>query len=419
VPFVPFLGSLLRACCEPGDAASAVNAERVRRVVRLACAAVWLLADRWEPVGVTDGVVHLCSSLARQCGIAVYTRALCGAQGMRCVATLAEIGPQPPRILHLQHEFGLYPLDHLAAVVRYCRRHAVRLVVTMHTVVPRLPLAARVRAVSEWGAAKARRLVPAAASERPTGAGRTREPAASGPCAGLAEWRAPGEFTLFVLRSTRLILRAAEAVFVHSDEARRQLARNGARHVEVVTMGVADHPVSPTLRSRHDGRLHVGCHGFLNPTRCVVELIAACELVGDVRLHLMMCTGGVLAPGGYELEVRDALRGRPWVALDDRYLPLAEVTLELSRCDVNAYLSTRNNHVSTSAALGPYLAARRPIVASDALRVEHVRHLPRLIDRNDPETIAAALRTINPDTSALEAYVATHGWAQAIQPYDG
>ena len=367
---------------------------------------------------MSDGVVHLCSSLARQCGIAVYTRALCRAHGQRCVATLAEIGPQPPRILHLQHEFGLYPYDFLGEIVRYCSRRGVRLFVTMHTVSPHLPLGTRARAVAGWAVARTRRAVGLAAPERPAGRARAPGPAAYGPCTGLAEWRAPGEYTLFVLRSQRLLLRAAEAVFVHSDEARRQLGRSGARRVEVVVMGAETYPVSPTLASRDDGRLHVGCHGFLNPTRCVLELIAACELVGNVRLHLLMCTGGVLAPGRYERKVRDALAGRSWAALEGGYLSLAEVTHRLSRCDVNVYLSTRNDHVSTSAALGPYLAARRPIIASDALRVEHVRHLPHLIDRNDPETIAAALRTFGADTSAIEAYVASHGWADAIQPYD-
>jgi RadC-like JAB domain len=222
-----------------------------------------------------------------------------------------------------------------------------------------------------------------------------------------------------MMRDSERLLRArAQKIFVLTPEGRDLLLARGAKRVEVIPHGIRSYEPARLLFSSEDGLRHVGCFGFLNATRCVLELVAACEQLKNTILHLYMCTERVMPDRGYEARVRERVARLEWVELICDYLPLDEVVWRLSRCDVNVYLSSRLDHYSASGAIGQYVAARRPIVASDSFKLGEIREFVHIVKQIDPLEIAEAIRDCRSSPGSLETYLTDRDWVRISAEYD-
>ena len=187
---------------------------------------------------------------------------------------------------------------------------------------------------------------------------------------------------------------------------------SSAGNVQVMAHPLKELPTSPRLHSESDGKLHVGYFGFLSPAKDLTSLIQACQKVPDVVLHLLASvpqTQGDIS--GYARTFIEVAERYDWIDLDIEFLPLADVVLRLSQNDVNVYLTSKLSHgFSSSGSVRQYLAAKRPILANPSPLISDLQDVITVLPDNRPDTIAAAIRSFDPDTSRIEAYVPQHTW---------
>ncbi len=409
---------------------------------------------------VTAPVVQFCPTIGSYCGIGTYTEMLCDATGQPAVKELSDLDGAGIDVLHVQHEYGIIPDALFEDVVRYCSANDVRLFVTLHRVertsLVTLPLifvdtlrrklilrrahrrllqSREAQASSNGGAAgasasgaSARRDSAPSPASRPSsqaagagGGARSLHPhhgetrvrklrrLARGYAANAA--RLLHAFT-YRRRYQRRIVEASDGIVVHAPDARAELVRQGAGNVQVMAHPLKELPTSPRLHSESDGKLHVGYFGFLSPAKDLTSLIQACQKVPDVVLHLLASvpqTQGDIS--GYARTFIEVAERYDWIDLDIEFLPLADVVLRLSQNDVNVYLTSKLSHgFSSSGSVRQYLAAKRPILANPSPLISDLQDVITVLPDNRPDTIAAAIRSFDPDTSKIEAYVPKHTW---------
>lgn len=346
-------------------------------------------------------VVQYCSSLGRACGIATYTHMLSAAQKYRTVSTIAELEhllPLPTHV-HVQHEFGIMPLRELRAIHAFCQRTGALLCVTMHSVIP-LPSAAsyvRFRLAQKRG-----RLHPAPAARWVW----TPE---------FPDYDA-GSFVRF-RRVQQFLIAHTDLLIVHCMEAKDALQEMGARRVEIIDHALERHRTSDRLHSEKDGKLHVGCFGFLKPHKSILELMDAIERIPDAILHLYASTAHNDEQSAYVRRVREKADAIGRVDIDTSHLPLDTIIYQLSKCDVNAWYCTPPGALSTSGSIRQYLAAERPIVASDNVMVSDIGHLVHRVPFGDITALVKALEHCRSEVEGIRAYNASHEWTSARQPY--
>ncbi len=407
----------------------------------------------------SPSVVLYCSSLGQACGIATYTCMLSEAQNIPTVRRLEDL-ENPPEYLHVQHEFGIMPSEELRRVITYCKNHSVRLYITMHLVVPfpdemaftglsyhikktyiylmRLyrdyildhielflnrdhPLTDKINQI------RATLLAIQKRTEHRYKIGHLDvDPWPVPPLSTLDEMKERNATAGFILatpffKDQQIIIRNAARIIVHSEPARRALINQGTayRQMSVFTHPLLSAPVSDRLHSDADHRLHVGCFGFLNTHKGLREVIEACTKIPDVSLHVYACAGHQDKPHVFEAEILQRAKAHDWIELNTDFLPLPDIIYRLSQCDVNVWYVQQYPHgLSASGSLRQYIAARRPIIASDIPMVDDVRSLVQTVPPNNTEFLAEAIRKFDSDTTKIETYADKYTWDKAKWIYE-
>jgi glycosyltransferase involved in cell wall biosynthesis len=348
----------------------------------------------------TPLIVQYCSSLGRACGIATYAEMLSAAQGMPMVKSLDELARKNlhPTHLHVQHEFGIYGMPELKAIVAYCKRNSIQLCVTLHSVVPLPTLNQYVR----WKLKKPEVIDTA-------GRGWIWTPDQPD-----YDFRSLRHF-----RDTqRLLIRACDLLIVHCEDAKAALVAMGAQRVAVVPHATQTSRKSTLKRSDQDGKLHIGCFGFFKPHKCILQIIDVCESMPNRTLHIYASSAHLRRKTDYERAVLARAATTDWIHVETSHLPLDTVVSELSKCDVNVWYCTPPGAISTSGSIRQYLAAGRPIVAADNVMISDVRHLVDAVPHGDFDALRTALQNPTDHTTKMGAYVAATGWHQVRAPYN-
>ena len=369
-------------------------------------------------MSVRPTVIQYCSSLGKACGISTYTQMLCDAQGLSAVRRLVDLEEQSVTHLHVQHEFGIMTLKELKAIRRYCDDRGLQMYVTMHTVIPlpsfgqytriwtkrqiqRLQIRLRLRTASQQ---------PKQFHEiKPVSWVWTKDNPEYG-------WKP----FLFFRSCEKFLVKYADTLVVHSDEARDALIEMGAKTVEVVPHALSRYNISPTIRSQKDGKLHVGCFGFLKAHKSLLDIIWACEQLQDVELHLYASMAHSDRHTAYFEHLMNYIADKPWVHLETAFLPLDAVVYRLSQCDANVWYAAPPGAISTSGSIRQYLAAKRPIIAADTVMVSDIRHLVKTVPHGRTDLLVEALRGFQTktDETDLEDYVSRHTWEKLRPRYE-
>jgi glycosyltransferase involved in cell wall biosynthesis len=402
-------------------------------------------------------VVQYCPSLGKACGIATYTQMLAGAQEyamVRSVEELAVLSPQPTHV-HVQHEFGIMRARELHQIRTYCHAHGIQWYVTMHSVIPlptlrayaryridhsprdikkipnflfsRLPgliikgidtffFDRRLRLWERADNLKNRLFPQLKKAPKPL-----THAVANAPLWFWTEHNPDYDWYSFLQfrSSQQAIIKHADCIVVHNNEAKDALIAMGARRVEVIAHGLQPARTSPILFSQRDGKLHVGCFGFLKPHKSILEIIDACALLDDVVLHIYASIAHDDRQNDYVDEVRRRAEKNDWIRLETAHFPLDAIVWRLSQCDVNVWYCTPPGSISTSGSVRQYLAAERPIVAADTVMVSDIRHLIKTVPYGDTQALADALRGFHYPTEALKTYSRHHTWNDTRAQYGG
>jgi len=387
-------------------------------------------------------VVQFCSSKGKPCGIATYAEMFARTHNQPLVSSLKDLdalGDISITHLHVQHEFGLMKAKELQRIFVYCKERGIRCYVTMHTVVP-LPkfpeyvrhrlsrpfrgkgyvlsladipmgiikvgihcfedclwmvhrmLGGRLRLWKRWNYLK-RNVMRVLWKQEPP-------PPSDHKIYRRWIWDFEnpdfdlGSFLHF-RKTQKLILGHAAKILVHCDEARRALFAMGASQVECVPHGILLAPISSVLHSEKDGQLHVGCFGFLHPHKCLLEIIDACREIPNLQLHIYGSTAHTGLQKDYLHALREKMQKYPWIELHTDHLALEEAIEKLSRCDVNIWFANAPGGISVSGSIRQYLAAGRPIIASDTVMVSDVAHCMELVPPGNTDALTNALLHID------------------------
>jgi len=373
-----------------------------------------------------------CSSLGRACGIASYTKLLVEAQGLPAVSSVSELEKIDCTHVHVQHEFGIMSLAELQRVHHFCMRNNLHFFVTMHTVMPLLSLfgyyryrlkkmhlrkllvyffLTKILLTDFW--LKPFERVIASVNVLLRGNLRLwkrwlplkqflhnlpeiRHPPISD---GLLYWMDDRpdldlKTYRFFRSSQRFIIRFADSIVVHLPIAKDVLESQGAHRVEVIPHGIKSFPVSGALNSAKDGKLHIGCFGHLQPARGLLAIIEACAEIPDIRLHIFASDKINKQTSAYLSVVKSAMRGKHWIDFCTDHLPLEEIVFRLSQCDLNISYCDPPGGISASGSICQYIAAQRPIIASDTVMVSDLHDCLTIIAPNNPQSLAAAIRRL-------------------------
>ncbi len=368
-------------------------------------------------------VVQFCASLNRPCGIASYTHMLAEAQRMPAVSSLQELEKYPCMLVHVQHEFGMMSLRELREVHRYCSQHGLRWFITMHTVLP-LPsfirycwyrislrnlsdgirsaltiillrpfewllirinvlLRGNLRLWKRWNCLKNSLSKHQLVHTEPS-AKRLFHWTEDNPTYGLRDF--------FRFRATqRFIIRHADCIVVHLTAAKEVLVRQGATKIEVVPHGIQIFPVSSELLSQRDGKLHIGCFGHLHQNRGISCIIEACSEIPEVQLHIFASVAINPQAAEYLQQLSLAMSDKPWISLETEHLPLYEIVFRLSQCDRNVWYCDPPGAISASGSICQYIAARRPVIASETIMVSDLHDILTFVSPGYPAALRNAI----------------------------
>lgn len=387
-------------------------------------------------------VVQYCPSLGTPCGIASYTEMLCEANGVTCIKSLDELEKDLPTHLHVQHEYSIVPLVELNKIIVFCKKHNISLYVTMHSVV-RVHNTKLFRALYLWlrfyryGKLLIKNVVlktdkKMSGQNIPTDifaqSNVTSNKASQGKyltslksiAKKVGQHTEKGALKLGIgLRQVDfaitqlLLLKNAHKIIVHSELIKRIWLELGARPRQI---DVFHHPVklfqtSNTLYSAADKKIHIGCFGFLRKEKCILEIIDACKQIKNCILHIYTSTGHQNNPLDYERKIIDQVSVYGWIKLHRAHLPLAEIVFNLSKCDINVWYASQNPVImSVSGSIRQYLAAKRPVIASDVAMIDDVRDVIQCVPPNKPHLLAKAIINANYHTGMIEDYLQKHTW---------
>ena len=348
---------------------------------------------------MNNKVVQYCASLGKKCGLATYTEMLCEAQGLKKIACLKDLGDDIPSHIHLQHEFSVVPLDELDAIINFCKTKNVKLYITMHNVIP------FANTIFFWaiclGQNICKRIIKKLIFNR----------------THIDHYKGRH---LLGERSQYKMIKHAHKLIVHTQEAKAALIKMGARfkQVQVVAHGIALHPTSDKIHSQSDGKLHVGCFGFLKSYKGLEYVIDACKQVENVALHIYASEEHFQEEDWAKGELIKKIKECEWIQLDTRHLHLSQIVFNLSQCDVNIYYPLFMSNFGTSGAVRQYLAAKRPIIASDTYMVSDIKHIIQVVKPEDPDALARAIKNYNPETKKIEAYIQNYTWDKVKTVYE-
>jgi len=351
-----------------------------------------------------EDIVQFCSSLGQPCGIALYTEMLCASNGLRKVKNVTELNNKPPEILHIQHEFGIMPAKEISEVLQYCRRHSTRIYVTLHGVIPSW------RHVRTLLAAKLSKEIRCKLNPdliRLSKAIGVRK--LFGYCRSIRR-----------IRQQQMIIKYAEKILVHLDIMKQFLIDMGADPNRIV---VLDHPVqqyktSPRLYSDNDNKMHIGCFGFLQPRNHYEEIMHFAEREEGAVFHMYASCHHSKKDQKYAKRILQLAKQNDNIHLITEHLPLEDIVLGLSRCDVNLWYGGEDPFFCcASGSIRQYLAAKRPILAIRSARIGDLQHVVTMVL---PENICRSQDIVKEQRNknrALCEYVEKHTWESLMLLY--
>tara|TARA_Y100000310_G_C20649510_1_gene798566 strand:- start:476 stop:1549 length:1074 start_codon:yes stop_codon:yes gene_type:complete len=218
--------------------------------------------------------------------------------------------------------------------------------------------------------------------------------------------------------SQKTIVQSAEKIVVHCTEAKEALQNMGANSIEVIPHGVLFAPTSPHRHSHEDGKTHVGCFGFMHPHKCLLEIIDACAQVPNLSLHIYASTEHCGLDDRYRRQVERKANQHEWIELCTDHLELDEVIWKLSACDVNVWFADVPGGMSVSGSIRQYIAAGRPIIASDTIMISDIRDAVEVVPPQDVHALAQVLsqyREANEESSIK--WAVQLAWEKVTTPY--
>ncbi|MBG88447.1 MAG: hypothetical protein CMO80_16315 [Verrucomicrobiales bacterium] len=366
-------------------------------------------------------IVHYCPTLGGCCGIAIYTETLCAAKGYGAIRELGDLKGNEPKVLHVQHEFGIIKESEFEEIIDFCEQKNIRLFTTLH----RVEKDSWISFLSEVRRAAQRQMAPKEAWQC------TLPHPKPMPKQGDQIPRRIGliQKTLRMLRrlwgerrSQRRIVRRSEAVVVHSDNAQKELQQIDRQKILRISIPLKNCPLADSLHSEKDGRLHIGYFGFLSTGKALGNLVEACKLVPNVSLHLLAAipqSNGAISE--YSDQFSEWIKPHDWIDCNHEFLPLEEIVKRLSQNDVNVYLTKPDaNRFATSGSIRQYLAAQRPIIANRSAMVSDLEHVITMLPDGKPSTLATALKNFDPAKAKLAPivdYCQQNTWEQVPDLY--
>lgn len=218
--------------------------------------------------------------------------------------------------------------------------------------------------------------------------------------------------------SHQAILKYADKIIVHSQEAKDELLRQECSKVEVFPHPLKEFVTSNTLHSHKDGRIHVGFFGFFNKDKSIDQIIEACQGIPNVCLHIYSSMNVNNQSSSYYHKICDLIKKNPWIEFSDRHITLDEAVFFLSQCDVNVWYTKPIKHFSTTGSIRQYLAAKRPVVARDNRMITDLKGIITIVPSDDIEALRFAIQHYDPDISKIAEYVRTHTWDKLSIKYD-
>lgn len=407
-------------------------------------------------------IVLYCPTLQKACGIATYTHMLAHAQGYPVISSLEELATMRCTHLHIQHEFGIFTTAHLNEVFSYCHTRGIHISVTMHTVIP-MP------SIPEYFWFRCDRFLTMLGLQSEGKGLYVEVPIKLARCLclfceGLMYWinqilrgnlrlwntyqrvrTTMWKRYLFIQAvnvdmardisgrtvrwvwtrlnpdydvrsfwhfrtSQEAIIKNADSIYVHCQEAEWELIRRGVRRVHCVRHGVQNARCCLRLHSRTDHKTHVGVFGFPNPHKGILEIIEACKKMRNVRLHIYASIKHDGVQTAYIQKVIALSKKHAWIDLCTDHLSIEEVVWNLSRCDVNVWFAYPPGGISASGSICQYVAAKRPIIASDVVMVGTLKDAVCLVPPGDIDALRKAIKTYRGGIRALKAYADTYAW---------
>ncbi len=215
-------------------------------------------------------------------------------------------------------------------------------------------------------------------------------------------------------------LRLSDAAITHSEYARSRLLRAypGARRITVIPHGnyVDAYPdyAASRLEPRPDGPFEFLCFGQIRPYKQLPELVRAFRAIPEPGVRLVIAGKPIVAE---EMErIRAATGNDPRVVLDDRMIPVEEVSALHRRADA-AIFAYRD--VFSSGALLLALSYGLPVVAPAVSTATELVHAPGLETFDEGGLTAALQRVQDGDQPARrEAALSgarAHPWSEVAE----
>jgi len=357
-----------------------------------------------------NNVVQLCSSLGEACGIASYTEMLCEAHKFPKVKNLREIGQNIPRFIHLQHEYGIYSAGELKKIIKFCKKHQIKLYTTMHNIPGaifdlnsfKLKFKSKLVKLDNFVWDYLMRYKSVRTFKK------IKRSLINGSSGINLKKKIPPDPN--IIGSTALIIKNSNKIIVHSKEAKDKLLQFGSRNVDVIFHPTKTFSTSKRLFSETDGKFHIGFFGFLHPAKSLLKVIDACKRINNVILHIYSSAANKNIDLNYKKKILNYVSDKKWIKLDMTHHKLTDVVSKLSRCDVNVWYSGNLTHISTSGSIRQYLAAKRPIIASDNLLISDLKEIIPIIPFNNMEALTNAICNFSKDTKKIEEYILDYEW---------
>jgi len=218
------------------------------------------------------------------------------------------------------------------------------------------------------------------------------------------------DFAAGFARQNKVIATAFSRVIVHSSQAKEAYHRAGAAlgRVVVIPMGCTRYLLEDEATVRH--RLGVGpgpavgFFGFMLPHKGIIELALAARALRDtyptLKCYVFSSAAPYASSRAYECKVHEAVAQlglREAVALNQDYLPEAEIASLLHAMDVNVLPYRDHGFIGTSAAARTVMAARKPMIVTDVPFFSDLGPEVYKIPSRDPSELAAAIRRLLED----------------------
>ncbi len=339
-----------------------------------------------ECEAASRGVAMIIPSLGKQCGIAEYTKTLCRALkrlGWRVKilgGPLTGLNPadllEMP-IVHFQYEYSLYDNSQLESLCRLLATQGKLALLTLHS------------------------------------------------------------YKEEAVLHNQLLRRLFTRVIVHAEHTRELLQKKGwPQELRVIPMGIPD--VYPHRQDRAGqeigpgSRPAIGFFGFMHWHKGILPLAQAVKRLRstcypNAKCYLFSSISENRSSGefcSYFLQQIETLGLQDAIELSLDFIPEQELIDHLSAMDINVLPYTECGYNSTSAAVRMLIAARRPIITSDASFFADLDAQVMKISAVTPEAICDALCQMlgHPQSQEdrigrIEQYALEHTWEKCAEKH--